>query len=543
MISIQLENPSRVSVRSGAHRNVGSDTHQKDQSFAQVMAKSSDRTDKSDAKRHLSQTQEKAASERHPEERSDIADDMRDARIPDEESSAREDLHPAHPTAPADLSKARSQAGLDEFDLGAKPGSLDSADYGRLADPDQDAQVPGTPQKVGTRTAAKHLDPELALKQTLSPTQPRDKSQESNLRFSIGQAHLEPGMIAGHSGGDLHGQTIGQAAAATQRAAAFTPAYANDADKLRFLEQHAKAGVQGEEAKRLTPQDAGLEPIRQSAAKSQNTESVIKGLGADPGLSGLRANVYVKTKGEKPIVLHADERGVSQGRQAEPVSDTLAERLSVTADRTQQRTGARSGENHFVAGVDSGIRRNPAPTSGMNVAQAQTGLHSDGAPSGPGAFALHEMDIGPESLRPVQGSSSTIPEAQITQKPPPAPISRQIVDVASALREGQITVRLAPEELGHVKLSMTMNDATLVLNVQSERPETQDLIRRHIDQLKSELSDMGLGDVEVNFGGQDEKKNDNEAPQGAIDTDTAELHESEGERSPTVGRSGIDLRL
>ncbi len=130
----------------------------------------------------------------------------------------------------------------------------------------------------------------------------------------------------------------------------------------------------------------------------------------------------------------------------------------------------------------------------------------------------------------------------------PRPVATQI---AGAIRQGQdglIEVSLVPEELGRVKLSLQAGDGTLHLAVQAERPETQDLIRRHIGQLEAELASLGFSDVAFDFsapGGQSGDADDAGTPaeESAIALDRAE---DAGVVPPTgalpvTGR--LDLRL
>ncbi|MCB1337756.1 MAG: flagellar hook-length control protein FliK [Maritimibacter sp.] len=78
----------------------------------------------------------------------------------------------------------------------------------------------------------------------------------------------------------------------------------------------------------------------------------------------------------------------------------------------------------------------------------------------------------------------------------------QIADVVRAGGERAVELRLHPEELGRVQLTMSQ-DATggLTVSLNVERPETLDLLRRHIDQLASELRQLGYGSIDFSFRG------------------------------------------
>ena len=59
---------------------------------------------------------------------------------------------------------------------------------------------------------------------------------------------------------------------------------------------------------------------------------------------------------------------------------------------------------------------------------------------------------------------------------------------------------LSPAELGRVRISMQANDGGMVIQVIAERPETLDLMRRHISDLAQEFRNIGYGSAEFSFG-------------------------------------------
>ena len=60
-------------------------------------------------------------------------------------------------------------------------------------------------------------------------------------------------------------------------------------------------------------------------------------------------------------------------------------------------------------------------------------------------------------------------------------------------------ILLNPEELGRVRMSMSAVDGNLTLLVLADRPETQELLRRHIDVLAQEFRDLGYDSVSFSF--------------------------------------------
>jgi flagellar hook-length control protein FliK len=79
-------------------------------------------------------------------------------------------------------------------------------------------------------------------------------------------------------------------------------------------------------------------------------------------------------------------------------------------------------------------------------------------------------------------------------------VATQLVAAVSANGTGGYEVRLSPEELGPVKLTLHVGEGTVTLLVQAERPETLDLMRRSIDLLEREFREAGFGSLNLSFG-------------------------------------------
>lgn len=61
-------------------------------------------------------------------------------------------------------------------------------------------------------------------------------------------------------------------------------------------------------------------------------------------------------------------------------------------------------------------------------------------------------------------------------------------------------VTLSPEELGRVSIALNGRDDGFHVTISAERPETLDLMRRHISVLASEFQKLGLGDLSIDLG-------------------------------------------
>lgn len=137
----------------------------------------------------------------------------------------------------------------------------------------------------------------------------------------------------------------------------------------------------------------------------------------------------------------------------------------------------------------------------------------------------------------------------------------QIAAVLSSGKQGTTEIALNPEELGKVRIQLSGVDQTMTVAIIAERPETADLMRRHIDTLVQDFRALGYTDVRFDFGqqagrgsdhgtGQDTRgqtagpggtpsSRDNEAEQRDIRDAALVAHRT----SRRDAGSGLDLRL
>lgn len=127
-------------------------------------------------------------------------------------------------------------------------------------------------------------------------------------------------------------------------------------------------------------------------------------------------------------------------------------------------------------------------------------------------------------------------------------LSPQIVDAIRQTRDGTVEVSLSPEELGRVRLVIQGSDTGVQVSLQTERPETLDLLRRHIGQLHADLASLGYKDIGFNFGqpgaqhGADAQP---DAPASASADNMADLTQSDPShrQTGTGATRRLDLRL
>ncbi|NNF91121.1 MAG: flagellar hook-length control protein FliK [Boseongicola sp.] len=180
----------------------------------------------------------------------------------------------------------------------------------------------------------------------------------------------------------------------------------------------------------------------------------------------------------------------------------------------------------------------PVPDGGTNLADAASDSFGDGP----------DLTVA-ASVAPDDAPSR---EAMPGSRPPVARAAvAQIAEVLRGLPDGSVEVRLSPDELGRVKLTLVPGETGLVVQMMAERAETLDLLRRNADLLAADLRDAGYSGLEFAFGRED-RGGDAQSPDGQIPT---EIETEPPERPVTatmMGRrqvptglsaAGLDIRL
>jgi flagellar hook-length control protein FliK len=144
-------------------------------------------------------------------------------------------------------------------------------------------------------------------------------------------------------------------------------------------------------------------------------------------------------------------------------------------------------------GVTAPMARAEPPTANFQTGElgVKAGLEQPlpgGAPPTPSAAALS----GPPGTMAGQGASIPHHIAQHIAANLPKPVSD--------LGTGTLELALDPPELGRVRMSLVEIAGTLTLSITAERPETAELMRRHMDILNQEFSRSGLDAPDVHVG-------------------------------------------
>ena len=141
----------------------------------------------------------------------------------------------------------------------------------------------------------------------------------------------------------------------------------------------------------------------------------------------------------------------------------------------------------------------------------------------------------------VTGRSETPPEQGNSPAAPPP--TRQIAEAVRSAPGTPVELVLSPEELGRVVISFQGEGESLRIHLTAERPETLDLLRRHVGELAAELKAQGYDSAGFSFGRSG--RNPSDTPPSALAlSPVSETPIPDPQRPmPVHGAGSLDLRL
>ncbi|PHR88516.1 MAG: hypothetical protein COA78_36380 [Blastopirellula sp.] len=120
----------------------------------------------------------------------------------------------------------------------------------------------------------------------------------------------------------------------------------------------------------------------------------------------------------------------------------------------------------------------------------------------------------------------------------------QMVDALVRQPDQPIEVALNPEELGRVRIALTHLDSGLSVTITAERPETLDLMRRHIEQLAAEFRQLGYDNIGFEFfGGDANSSGQSETENQPSLEQMADIPDPETLSPVSLQTTSLDIRL
>lgn len=319
-----------------------------------------------------------------------------------------------------------------------------------------------------------------------------------------------------------------------------------------------------------------------AGSRSQMDFAVQKGTGAPAGARGgetVEGAVAAKTVSGKP-----NEQAVEQmpARQPEGVTRAVAAGAQgavqvLAAGLPSSREASRNSELGSVSikvsedisaeslgegKLGSGISRNgqfnmvPAVQAAPQAPAVFQPLLTAGLTEtfGEGDLPFHALGLSGEA----PGLSQLLTEASfgshsVHRPEMPRMIAAQIAEAFAAKGEQKVEVSLNPQELGHVKMRVVTSETGITMIIQTERPETGDLMRRHINELAEEFRRMGYEDISFEFsgghagnGGEGDGTDEGNGQSGSAANSGTRGAETAGEQATQnlrLGSAGVDMRV
>lgn len=281
--------------------------------------------------------------------------------------------------------------------------------------------------------------------------------------------------------------------------------------------------------RRLPSQDLSQGPM----AQQSRVESV-SGNGTNPIAQSVPATMQVRSEDNKP--------------------ERLAQSTSVEPEFSRSaKTDAAPADNAYKVPQDHTTNRPvkaPPTLEGQSIDFSMRGMSSMQTLGVTSPFLVGfdeevdglELAINSSGIDARQSASTSLSSAPTHQsRPDPTQLVRQISDGIQKMSDGGVELRLNPEELGSVRMQFTQSEQGLSVHISTDRPETLELIRRHIDQLAKDLEASGFDATGFTFGDEAPQREQNQF--GTSDKD-AEIEDQIPTSHPSsVVQDGLDIRV
>ncbi len=175
-----------------------------------------------------------------------------------------------------------------------------------------------------------------------------------------------------------------------------------------------------------------------------------------------------------------------------------------------------------------------------------------------GAMDGHNSDFETRFFETVRNSETSQSGATNQQQALRATPNQAMTHLAQFIAKGEdgiSHVTLSPEELGKVRFQISHGDAGLTVSIIAERPETLDIMRKHIQQLQQDLAENGFEHAQFEFtsndGSDPSSASSDQSENGSKQADTG-MGATDSENSsasipqataPKMPDSGLDIRI
>lgn len=228
-----------------------------------------------------------------------------------------------------------------------------------------------------------------------------------------------------------------------------------------------------------------------------------------------------------------------------PIGDSSRQSAVMSRARTEAETGStiEAGDADTVQSAPESLPAKVDPPSSTEIGATEPEIPPPD---------ISKPEPNQTRIPPPVVSITNLPQAEAPPSPPhvtPKAAVQLILDQAAKPGSGPVEVVLNPQELGHLRFKIHHNGEQVNIVLTVERPDTLDLIRRHGDQLLTDLRQMGISDATLSFGqwGQGDSSENRQDPPLLIEhpplATSAFIPAPQWPSSADLGGQGLNLRL
>ncbi len=182
--------------------------------------------------------------------------------------------------------------------------------------------------------------------------------------------------------------------------------------------------------------------------------------------------------------------------QAQAATTVVSARAQISAGDTRQLHSAANGTAQILATAQAQLSDTVLKSSSAVV----TSLMGTGDAAKVGEDILTQRGAESFALPQLLAEASVRSGASSFRAETPRHVAQQLAEAVATGGKRNVDVTLNPRELGHVNMRVMTTDVGVTVTINAERPETEDLMRRHIQDLAREFKEMGFSDISFQFG-------------------------------------------
>ncbi len=146
----------------------------------------------------------------------------------------------------------------------------------------------------------------------------------------------------------------------------------------------------------------------------------------------------------------------------------------------------------------------------------------------------------------MRDTTQTMPVAMARAETARAIAGQLAASISARPSTGGVEIALNPEELGRVSITLNGREDGFHLTIVAERPETLDLMRRHIAILSAEFEKLGYGDLSLDLNMSGDSAQHGDPSESDPSSETVEMTRESDHEAPTLPTGpdrGLDMRL